>query len=414
MAFFKITYLKDGKENFEVLEAPDFISATKQFKLLKKGVFLRVVETSEPFAMKMGKFKEKLEETLTSKKIDLEEYVGVLYQISVMLDAGLPLMNTLENATKNIKNKRLKKILTELKNDVHSGHNISESLKRYTKEVGNISISMVEVGEQTGTLAESIKDLADILEEILENRNRLKKATRYPVFIIFAMIIAFTIVILFVIPPFKSIFAQLGSNLPLATRFLLWLEYAIEHYGIIVLLSAVTFAGSVAYMYKKNKKAQLFLDRLLLKVYIVGRVLYFSMIGRFIFVFDKMVAAGIPITDALDTSLNIVENSYLKQRLLEIKMAIEDGRGLSEGFRSSDIFESLTYDMISAGEESGSINKMLDKISNYYRSKYIDIVDNISALIEPILIAAIAGFVATLALGIFLPMWNLASAMGVK
>ena len=414
MAFFKITYLKDGKENFEVLEAPDFISATKQFKVLKKGVFLRVVETSEPFSMKMGKFKEKLEETLTSKKIDLEEYVGVLYQISVMLDAGLPLMNTLENATRNIKNKRLKKILTELKNDVHSGHNISESLKRYTKEVGNISISMVEVGEQTGTLAESIKDLADILEEILENRNRLKKATRYPVFIIFAMIIAFTIVILFVIPPFKSIFAQLGSNLPLATRFLLWLEYAIEHYGIIVLLSAVTFAGIVAYMYKKNEKAQLFLDRLLLKVYIVGRVLYFSMIGRFIFVFDKMVAAGIPITDALDTSLNIVENSYLKQRLLEIKMAIEDGRGLSEGFRSSDIFESLTYDMISAGEESGSINKMLDKISNYYRSKYIDIVDNISALIEPILIAAIAGFVATLALGIFLPMWNLASAMGVK
>jgi general secretion pathway protein F len=414
MSFFKITYLKDGKENYEIIEAKNFVDAIKLFKSSKKGVFLRVEETSEPLSIKVNKLKEKLEEKFTPKKIDLEEYIGVLNQMYVMLDAGLPLLQTLSNVANNIKNKKLKKIFTELNRDVQSGNNISNSLKKYTKELGHISISIIEVGEQTGQLAESIKDLADILEEILDNRKRLKKATRYPIFIIFAMIIAFTIVILFVIPPFKGIFDDLGSELPLATRFLLWLEYAIVHYGVLVVLTSVSISIVITILYKKYKKVEIFLDKLLLKVYIVGRVLYLAMLGRFIFVFDKLVEAGIPITDALDTSLNIVENSYLKERLNKIKLAIEDGRGLSDGFKSSNIFESLTYDMIEAGEESGAINKMLEKISNYYRSKYIDMVDNISTLIEPILIAAIAGFVATLALGIFLPMWNLAEAMGVK
>jgi general secretion pathway protein F len=414
MAFFKIIYLKDGRENFEVVEAQNFVDAIKIFKSLKKGVFLRVEETGEPLNIKLNKLKEILEEKFTPKKIDLEEYIGVLNQMYVMIDAGLPLLQTLSNVTKNIKNKKLKKIFTELNRDVQSGNNISNSLKKYAKELGHISISMIEVGEQTGTLAESIKDLAEILEEIFDNRRRLKKATRYPIFIIFAMIIAFTVVILFVIPPFKGIFEDLGSELPLATRFLLWLEYAIVNYGLLIVLVSVSISVIIAILYKKYSKVEIFLDKFLLKVYIVGRVLYLAMLGRFIFVFDKLVEAGIPITDSLDTSLNIVENSYLRERLSKIKLAIQEGRGLSEGFKSSDIFEDLTYDMIEAGEESGSINKMLDKISNYYRSKYIDMVDNISTLIEPILIAAIAGFVATLALGIFLPMWNLAEAMGVK
>ena len=153
------------------------------------------------------------------------------------------------------------------------------------------------------------------------------------------------------------------------------------------------------------------MDKWLLKVYIVGPVIKLAMIGRFVYVLQRLIDSGIPILDAVDISLNIVENFYIKKRLETIKHSIIRGGGISKGFKESGLFESMIIQMIVAGEESGSLVLMLQKISNYYLQKYKYIVDNIATLIEPILIAAISGFVITLALGIFLPMWNLIEAM---
>ncbi len=136
------------------------------------------------------------------------------------------------------------------------------------------------------------------------------------------------------------------------------------------------------------------------------------MIGRFIYVFDRLSTSGVPIIDSLRTAIDIVENSYLKERLIEIIDAIEEGKSLTTGFENTKQFESMVIQMISAGESSGSLNKMLDKISDIYRKKYAYLVDNVSTMIEPLLIAAIAGFVLLLALGIFLPMWSIAEAVG--
>ena len=135
------------------------------------------------------------------------------------------------------------------------------------------------------------------------------------------------------------------------------------------------------------------------------------MLGRFLYSFDKMVEAGIPIMDALDTALGVVDNLYIKTNLLKIKNAIAEGRGLGAGFAETNLFEKMIIQMIKSGENSGSLNRMLAKASKYYRDKYLYIVENISTLIEPILIAAIAGFVTVLAFGIFLPMWGMANAV---
>ena len=136
------------------------------------------------------------------------------------------------------------------------------------------------------------------------------------------------------------------------------------------------------------------------------------MTGRFLFVFEKLVKAGIPINDALDTSVQIIENSYIKQRVKLIKAAIADGRGLSQGFKDTNIFDNIIYQMVESGEQSGALSLMLSKASNYYLKKYRELIDNVSSMIEPILILAIAGFVLVLALGIFLPIWNLQSIAG--
>jgi len=409
--YFEITYLKDGKRLKQVIASDNFVEATQKFKKLKKGVFLGVKETTEPFSVKLEKLKKEIEKAIDSSKIDLEEYVSVLDQIHVMLDASLSLNDILEDITASIKNKKLKEILTQLNLDVQSGLNISNSLNRYEKEIGRLSISMIELGEQTGMLSESFKDLSNILGEILENRKKLKSATRYPMFILFAMIIAFTIVILFVIPPFKSVFDSLGSQLPMPTRFLLWLEHFLRVFGPWILGLGMIMMFIINYLYHKYEEVELKIDKWMLKVYIVGDVIEYALLGRFLYSFDKMVDAGIPIMDALDTALGVVDNLYLRTQLNKIKNAVAEGRGLSSGFDDAKLFDKMIIQMIRSGENSGALNKMLGKSSNFYRNKYLHIVDNISALIEPILIAAIAGFVVMLAFGIFLPMWGMASAV---
>ena len=149
----------------------------------------------------------------------------------------------------------------------------------------------------------------------------------------------------------------------------------------------------------------------MLRIYIVGAVIKYAMLGRFLYSFDKMVEAGIPIMDALDTALGVVDNLYIKTNLLKIKNSIAEGRGLASGFEEAGLFEKMIIQMVRSGENSGALNRMLGKASKYYRTKYLDIVENISTLIEPILIAAIAGFVTMLAFGIFLPMWGMAEAV---
>ena len=409
--FFEVTYLKDGKRLKKIIEANNFIEASQKFKLQKIGIFLGAKETSEPFSLKFKKFQKDFEKKFDNSSIDLEEYVAILDQIHVMLDASLSLNDILEDITESIKNKKLKEILTQLNQDVQSGLNISTSLKKHEKEIGKLSISMIELGEQTGMLSESFKDLSNILAEILENRKKLKSATRYPMFILFAMIIAFTVVILFVIPPFKGIFADLGADLPMPTKFLLWLEHFLRVFGPWIVGISIVMMGIINYLYRKYEEVELKIDKWMLKVYIVGDVIENALLGRFLYSFDKMVAAGIPIMDALDTALGVVDNLYLKTQLLKIKNSIAEGRGLASGFEDSQLFDKMIIQMISSGENSGALNKMLGKASDFYRRKYLHIVENISSLIEPILIAAIAGFVTMLAFGIFLPMWGMADAV---
>ncbi|WP_457559918.1 type II secretion system F family protein, partial [Caminibacter sp.] len=354
---------------------------------------------------------EELSEKIELSKINLEEYISVLEQIYVMLDAGMGIDIVLSNVIKGIKDKKLKKILISILNDIQAGLSLTAAFEKFESKLGKLTTSMIRLGEETGDLARAVKDLADILNEILENRKRLKKATRYPMFIIFAMSVAFVIVILFVIPPFKSIFAQMHTELPLPTRFLLWIEKAIQMYGLYVLAGAFITMGMISYFYNTNDKVKLYLDKLILKVYIVGPVIKLAMIGRFTYVLQRLVNAGIPIIDAVDIALNIVENSYIRQNLEKIKQSIISGGSIYKGFEESGMFESMSIQMIEAGEESGAIVQMMGKVSRYYLDKYRYIVDNLAVMIEPILIAAIAGFVMTLALGIFLPMWNLTQAV---
>ena len=405
MIVYKIDYIQKGKLKSAKIKAKTLHEALKIFRRKYKGSIKDINEVNEET------FLEKLAKIFETQKIDNEEFIAVLDQLYVMLDAGISIDTALSQVLDGIKDKNLKRMLEDIYTKINSGYSLVDAFKIYEKAFGIITIAMIKLGEESGDIASAIKDLNSILSEIEENRKRFKKATRYPIFIIIAMIIAFTIVILFVIPPFKAIFAQLHAQLPLPTRVLLWVEWAIRKYSLLIISLSIIIFGILNYFYRKNTKFHIFVDRMMLKIYILGQVIKLAMIGRFIYVLQSLIKSGIPIVTSVEIALSIVENKYLYKKLVLIKDEIIKGGSITDGFKYTELFEPMIIQMIKAGEDSGSLTKMFQKISDYYLDKYRYIVDNISTLIEPILIAAIAGFVFTLALGIFLPMWNLTEAI---
>ncbi len=412
MKYFRIQYKQAKNRHIKVIEAVNRLEALKIFSALSLGVVQDIVEIPQPLSMKLEKLQQRWNDPIKKESVKAQEYIGLLEQVHVMLDAGMPINISLEEAVRGVENPMLKAIFQEILDDIEGGQSLTFASRKFSQQLGTLSISMFELGEKTGTLSDSIKKLADIIQEIYDNRMKLKKATRYPLFIIVAMAIAFTVVITFVVPQFEELFRSAKLELPFPTRFLLWLENAIVFYGPYILGGAVVLAGIFAKMYKNSEEIRFKTDKLLLRVYIVGEVTYLAMIGRFIYIFDVLTASGIPIIDALRTANEIVDNTYMNRQLSKIADAIEEGKTLHQGFLETDLFENMPLQMLKAGEQSGSIGAMLNKISKLFKDKYAYIIDNVATMIEPILIAAIAGFVLLLALGIFLPMWSMVELAG--
>jgi len=412
MKYFRVQYKQGKNKKIHVLEAANRLDATKKFAALSLGIVQKIIEVPQPLNLRFKKFQEKWDDPIKKRRVNDLAYIVVLEQVYVMLDAGMPINVSLAEAIDGTKDEMLKAIFTSILEDIEGGLSLTVSAKKYALQLGTLSISMFDLGEKTGTLSESIKRLSDITQEIYDNRVKLKKATRYPTFIIFAMAIAFTAVIILVVPEFESLFLAQKMDLPFPTKFLLWLEDALVSYGPYILGGAIVLAGIFTKMYNKSESLRLKADKFLLKVYIVGDVTYLAMIGRFVYIFDVLTQAGIPIIDALRTANGIVDNVYMHEQLSKVAEAIEEGKTLHQGFTETELFDSMSLNMLKAGEQSGSIGIMLTKISKLFRDKYNYIIDNVATMIEPILITAIAGFVLVLALGIFLPMWSMVDIAG--
>ena len=407
MKFFRVSYKRGKEHNKTIVKAENRIEAIKKFYDMQLGVLIKIEEIQEPLSMKIERYLEFWKNPINRGKVNDEKYIAALDQIATMLDAGMPLNVSIEETAKNSDDPQIKIIFNHILANIEKGMSLSDSASRYSKQLGHLSISMFKLGEETGSLADAVKKLAEILQEILDNRRKFKKATRYPLFTMVAMAIAFTIVIIYVVPQFESFFKSSHMELPLPTKILLWLENALINFGPYILINAVLVTVTIGYFYNTSDKFRIMMDRLQLKIYIIGDVTYLALMGRFFYLFRVLNDAGIPLLDALNMALEVVTNRYMQERLKIIPAAVEEGRSLHEGITKSEQCESMVIQMIKSGEMSGSLGKMLDKVTKIYKERFNYIVDNIATLIEPVMIAAIAGFVLVLAMGIFLPMWNM-------
>lgn len=411
MKYYEVNSLFKGKKVTKVIKAPNKNDALSLAKSKSVGVIISVKETSAPVEDQLEEFKNNILNAITKKKIKMKDLIAAIRQLSVMTNAGISIHDSIKEVSKATVDKSLKTIFEQIDDDLNSGLSLTESMMSFRHELGDVTIAMVELGESTGNMAESLEKLAEILEEIEENRQKFKKALRYPITVVIAIAIAFTILMVYVVPKFKDIFAKLKADLPAPTKILLFMEHAVNTYGHILLLGLIVIIVTIKYLLKNNEEFKSKYDQYILKVYLIGNITFYATLSRFTLVFTELIRAGIPIADALDTALLTLENTHLKKQLAAVKTSVSRGVSLTEAFKDTGLFEGMLIQMIHAGEQSGTLDKMLEKVTDYFKSRFNEIIDNIASYIEPILLAFIAGMVLLMALGIFMPMWDMAQAV---
>ena len=410
MKYFEVNYLFKGQKNKSIIKSPSKQDALAIAKAKTPGVILNVKETSVPLEDQFVEIKNQILNTLFRKKVKMTSLIAAIRQLSVMTNAGISIHDSVKEVSGAAADPTLKEIFTRVNEDLNAGLSLTQALMSYKEVVGDVTIAMIELGESTGNMAESLEKLAEILEEIEENRQKFKKALRYPITVVIAIAIAFSILMIYVVPKFKEIFSKLNAELPVPTKILLFLEHMVNEYGVYILAGIVGTIILIKYLLINNEEFKKGWDQYVLKIYLIGDIIFYATLSRFCLVFTELIRAGIPIADALDTALLTLDNSFMKRRLSAVKVSVQRGISLTESFRDTGLFESMLIQMIQAGEQSGTLDKMLDKVTQYFKSKFNHIIDNIASYIEPILLGFIAGMVLLMALGIFMPMWDMASA----
>ena len=411
MKYFTATVLAKGKKEDYGFYAESRKEAHYLAKIKHSGIILGVVEASPPLEEQFARFKEDLFKNAKKKKLKQDGLIAAIRQLAVMANAGISIHDALKELASSTTDKNLEAILTRLAEDINAGHSLSDSMENYRYQLGNLTLAMVRLGEQTGNLAEALYGLADMLEEIRRNFIKFKKAMAYPRNVMIAMAVAFTILISFVVPKFKVMFEKFDVELPLPTLILLKLEHLFNNYGLFVLAGMFITFMTARYFINNYRAVRYKYHAILLKLYLVKNLILYSTLNRFTLVFSELVHAGIPIADALETTIDMIDNLPLKDKFASIRSTVEKGGALHEGMKDTGLFENMIISMITAGESSGQLDNMLKKVTEYYKMKFDEIIDGLSEAIEPIMLFIIAGMVILLALGIFLPMWSLGEAV---
>ncbi|WP_096013717.1 type II secretion system F family protein [Campylobacter lanienae] len=346
---------------------------------------------------------------LSFKSIDERILAIYIKELSALLEAGVSVLDAFNSVAKGCDNPKLKQIFNDISADLNAGASLEKALNTHKDKLGSVVLAMFALGQNSGKLASSLSTLSDMLENISINRAKFKKAIRYPALTFVALLIAFNILITMVMPSFKGIFDSFGGELYWASRAILALGSFVSDYGILIAFGSVLVIFLIWYFHKFNYKFQLKFDEIMLKIPLLKRLILYSFLAKFNLILSQLITAGTPIDKALVISNSVVDNSYIKLKINQAIKDIYNGNTLNSSFQKIAIYENIAIEIIKAGEKSGTIDQMFGYISNYYKERYNSLIDNLSAYLEPILLVIISVAVLVLALGIFMPLWDISN-----
>jgi MSHA biogenesis protein MshG len=345
---------------------------------------------------------------LTEKKVTSMDVQLFSRQLYTLLKAGVPIMRGLAGLQESAVSKSFARVIKDIRESLDSGRELSAAMRRHPDVFNNFYLSMVKVGEMTGRLEDVFLRLFDHLEFDRDMRNRVKSATRYPTFVLIAMAIAMVVVNVLVIPQFAKVFATMNTELPLMTRILMGTSrFMLDYWVLLLIFAGGVFAG--VRLWIATPTGRYTWDRRKLQIPIAGRIIMKGTMARFARSFALSSKSGVPIVHALTVVSQTVDNAYLCARIEQMRDGVERGESILRTSVTAGVFTPIVLQMIAVGEESGSLDDLMDEIAELYEREVDYELKTLSAQIEPILIVFLGGMVLVLALGIFLPMWDLAS-----
>jgi len=343
------------------------------------------------------------------KAPDLNDLIMFSRQMATLLKAGISILPALNGLKTHMEHPGLSKAISELAVDLENGRGLAGSMQRFPKIFPPLFISMVNVGENTGRLDQAFLQIHQYLEIDKETQDQIKSALRYPIFVMAALAIAIVILNIFVIPSFSGVFASFGSELPWATQILIGTsEFMVNYWLQLLILFVIGIIGLKSYL--KTELGSYKWDRLKLKLPLVGTIIERATLARFSRAFAMASRAGVPITQTLAIVGRAVDNSFLESQIIAMRDGLEHGESFTQTAISSNLFTPLVLQMISVGEDTGAVDEMLEEVANFYEREVEFDTKKLSSAIEPIMISVIGVIVLILALGIFLPMWDLGGA----
>lgn len=347
---------------------------------------------------------------LRRRKVRLVDLVFFSRQMYTLLKAGVPIMQALRGLRDTAQNKTFAEVIDDIYIGLDSGLELSAALRRNSSVFGSLYVSLIQVGETTGTLQETFLQLATYLEREKDTRDRIRSALRYPIFVVAAMVIAVFIINIFVIPTFAKVFAGFRAELPWATKLLLATSGFFVTYWPVML---VALAGGVFALrvYVRTPEGERWWDQLKLRVPVTGPVVYKATLARFAHSLAVTVRSGVPLVAGMTIVSRAVDNVHLGDRIVQMRDGVERGETITRTAMATGLFPPLVLQMISVGEESGAVDNLMAEVADYYDREVDYDIKNLSAAIQPILIVGLGAIVLILALGVFLPMWELPKAM---
>jgi type IV pilus assembly protein PilC len=327
-------------------------------------------------------------------------------QFSVMIDAGLPLVQCLEILANQQPNKIFQAVLTEIRSDVESGATLADSMRKHPKVFDALYCNMVAAGEAGGILDTILQRLSQYIEKIVKLKAAVRGALIYPVAVLVIACVVVWVILTFVIPVFGDLFTGLGAELPLPTRIVIGLSNFLRTWWWL-LAGMMVGAGIGLKQYYKTQRGKFVVDGLMLKVPVIGMLLRKIAVARFCRTLGTLTSSGVPILDGLDITARTSGNAVIEQAILSVREAVEQGRTISEPLKESKVFPDMVVQMIAVGEQTGALDQMLSKIADFYEDEVDEATANLLSLLEPVMIVFLGTVIGGIVISMYLPMFSL-------
>ena len=332
-------------------------------------------------------------------------------QLATMLSAGIPLVQSFEIVGSGHENAAMQKLIMAVKGDVEGGSSLTEAFSKHPLYFDDLVLNLVEAGEQAGALESLLDKIATYKEKTEALKKKIKKALTYPAAVLVVAFVVTAILLIFVIPAFEDLFKGFGADLPTFTRMVIDLSVFVREKGWYIAIMMGAGVGTFFYFKKRSRAMRHWLDRLSLKVPIIGPTLKKAAIARYARTLSTMFSAGVPLVEALESVAGATGNIVYEVGVLEMRDEVATGQRLQQAMENTDLFPNMVIQMIAVGEESGSLDAMSSKVADFYEEDVDNAVDNLSSLLEPMIMAILGVLVGGLVVAMYLPIFKMGSVI---